>query len=539
MKTLVELECARDEIRKLPGIDKKPSGGIAKFGSRIGYALSLCFKEKEIFVFVLLQWAAIGIAYLLWVQMLDWIPEEVLRSAAKSDDGSIADWVLLAWSIACVGIAAFPVGILTGCMGAAHFLHKQGRESTIATCLKHVLPQSWSLWIFHWIDGWITVNQILDRLPRKNDTRTSAERALSETLYYAWKLGVSGVMPSIVTGNNLIASAKNSVIFVKDNFLEVAALRAGYSALCWVVGIGAYFGAILLFVAVDIVPAHDEIYGHIYTFYFWAAVPILIAASMVMLFLRPIYVLALCDLYSDHLKNRNEEVNLPANPTKATSAMVAFGALCVLVGVVFMYRNELGVMDMLSTPYGQQQSKLDDPNAQFQAAMTHYDAQQYGPAAMGFKQTLRLRPNDALAHARLGSSYLQLTRYEDAIPHLKRAVELDPSDHITWNNLGLVHERVGRPQEGIEPLRTAAELQAEHPGILSNYGFILRKAGRLDEALIPLLQAASLDPDDPVPHVHLGMVYAAKGDRSAAQKELAIVRERDASLAGELEAAIR
>jgi hypothetical protein len=35
------------------------------------------------------------------------------------------------------------------------------------------------------------------------------------------------------------------------------------------------------------------------------------------------------------------------------------------------------------------------------------------------------------------------------------------------------------------------------------------------------------------------MVYAAKGDRSAAQKELAIVRARDPSLAGELEAAIR
>src|SRR5690554_7569188 len=78
--------------------------------------------------------------------MLDWIPEEVWRSAAESDEGSIADWILLAWSFVCVGFAAFPVGILTGCMGATHFLHKQGRESTVATCLKLVLPQSWSLW---------------------------------------------------------------------------------------------------------------------------------------------------------------------------------------------------------------------------------------------------------------------------------------------------------------------------------------------------------------------------------------------------------
>jgi Flp pilus assembly protein TadD len=541
MWTPDELDFVRDEIKELPGIDKKPRGGIGKFGSRIGHAVSLCFKEKEIFVFVLLQWAAIGIAYLLWVQMLRWIPEEVWRSAANSKGSSIADWVLLAWSVVCVGVAAFPVGILTGCMGAAHFLHKQGRESTIATCLKHVLPQSWSLWTFHWIDGWITVNQIADRLPRKNGWRTPAERALSETLYYAWKLGVSGVLPSIVTGNSLIASARNSVVFVKHNFLEVAALRAGYSALCWVVGIGAYIGALLffLFFPANIAPAHDEVYGHIYTFYFWAGVPIIIAAGMVMLFLRPVYVLALCDLYSDHLKSRNKKVDFPANPTKATSAMVAFAVLCVLVGVVFMYRIELGVMDMLATPYGQQRLKLNDPSGQYQAAMTHYEAQRYKPAAAGFKQTLVLRPNDALVHARLGFSYLQLSLYEDAIPHMKRAVELDPSDHITWNNLGLVHERVGRPREGIEPLRTAAELRPKDAVVLSNYGLILRKAGRLDEALIPLLKAASLDPDDPAPHFHLGMVYAAKGDRSAAQKELAIVRERDASLAGELEAAIR
>jgi len=200
---LNKIDFVRDEIKNIPNIDEKPSGGISSFRARIGYAISLGFKEKEIFFFGLLQWASIGVGYLLWVQMLDWIPEEVWRSAAESDEGSIADWILFAWSFICVGVAAFPVGILTGCMGATHFLHKQGRESTVATCLKLVLPQSWSLWSFHWIDGWITVNQILDRLPKKGGRKNPV---LSEALYYAWKLGVTGVLPSIVTGNNLIKS---------------------------------------------------------------------------------------------------------------------------------------------------------------------------------------------------------------------------------------------------------------------------------------------------------------------------------------------
>ena len=354
MGLINQLDFVRNEIQSIPNADKKPKDGIASFGSRIGYGLSLGFKEKEIFFFGLLQWVSIGVGYLLWVQMLDWIPEEVWRSAAESDEGSIVDWILLAWSFVCVGITAFPLGILTGCMGAAHFLHKQNHESTIASCGKLVLRQSWALWAFHWVDGWITVTRILGRLPRKNDYRTPAQKALEEALYYAWKLGVAGVVPSIVTGNGLINSGKNSVVFVKDNFLEVAKLRAGYSALCWVVGISTYIGFICLLMVIDPVSDGDEIYGHIYNFYLWTAAPILIATAVVILFLRPIYVLALCDLYSDHLDHKGIEVSLPENPSKGTSAIVVFGSLCLIVALVYSYRNELGVMDMLSTPYGSQ-----------------------------------------------------------------------------------------------------------------------------------------------------------------------------------------
>ena len=61
MGILNQIDFVRDEIKNIPGIDKKPSGGITSFGSRIGYAISLAFREKEIITFVLLQWAAIGL----------------------------------------------------------------------------------------------------------------------------------------------------------------------------------------------------------------------------------------------------------------------------------------------------------------------------------------------------------------------------------------------------------------------------------------------------------------------------------------------
>ena len=333
-------------------MDSKPEGGIKSFDSRIGYALYLGLKEKEIIVFGLLQWVSIGLAYLLWVQMLDWIPEEVWKSASESEGGSAADWILLAWSFVCVGAAAFPIGIFTGCMGAAHFLHKQGRKSSVAMCLKLVLPHSWSLWIFHWADGWFTVNRILDRLPQRGNSKRRAQKLIREALYYAWKLGISGVMPSIVTGNSLVKSAKNSIVFVRSEFTEVAKLRAGYSALCWIVGIAAYIGGIVFLIATDVVPKGEEVYAHMYTIYFWIGVPLLISLSFIMLILRPIYLLSLCDLYSEHLVKTNQKVRLPSNPPVPLSAFVAFCILCLILAMVFFYSNELGINEMLSTPYG-------------------------------------------------------------------------------------------------------------------------------------------------------------------------------------------
>ena len=179
----------------------------------------------------------------------------------------------------------------------------------------------------------------------------AARRLIREALYYAWKLGISGVLPSIVTGGSLVKSAKNSIIFVRSEFKEVAKLRAGYSALCWIVGIGSYIGAVFFIGAADIVPKGDEVYSHMYTIYFWVGVPMLIAVAIVMLVLRPIYLLSLCDLYSEHLAKRNERVRLPSNPPASISAPVAFGVLCIILAVVFFYSNELGITELLSIPY--------------------------------------------------------------------------------------------------------------------------------------------------------------------------------------------
>ena len=320
--------------------------------SRMGRSFRLIFKEPEIILFSLLQALAIYVAYLIWIQMLDWIPEEVWKSTEDSDEGSIVDLVLIAWSFVCVGFAALPIGLFTACMGAVHILHTQGKESTILRCFKFVFPKTWPIWIFSWIDGWITVNQILERLPKKNDQTTPTQRALSEAMYYAWKVGTVGVIPSLITTKNTWQACKNSFGFLKHKIIDILLLRGGYSAASWIIGILAYIGAAFTIFSLGI--TEEKVSSEIYTIYLYIAIPVFIAIGFLNLFIRPFYILSLFDLYTDYIIETNQKIMAPKRSAFAQTALWMFAFLIILIIVVFLFREELGIMEMLATPYGEE-----------------------------------------------------------------------------------------------------------------------------------------------------------------------------------------
>ncbi len=332
-------------------IQPEKTEGLKNYFYYLVKTWKLTLQEKEIITFAFLQLASIAVGYYLWVQMLRWIPAEVWRSAEHSRHGSLPDLILLAWSFVCVGVAALPLGIFSACIGVVYFLRRQGYPSTIAACLKIVLTEIWPLWIFQWMDGWITVNQVLERLPKKNNQETLAQRVLSEALYFAWKLGTIGIMPAVITGRGLVESCRDSILVVKTKLIDAAKLRVGYSFLCWIIGISAYIGTIFFFIYGHFIPPHAAIYGFIYTFYFWAGVPLLVAVALIELFLRPAYIIGSCELYAQYLTENNKSIMLPQPPSKSISAFVFFVILCVLVMVVFLFREPLGINAALSVPY--------------------------------------------------------------------------------------------------------------------------------------------------------------------------------------------
>jgi hypothetical protein len=328
------------DVRSLPEFEhKRPPRrtGIRTFFARGAEAFRLSLKEKEIHVFGLLQAVAIGLAYLLWVQALAWFPEEAW--AEDREGVSVWDFLFFGWSILCIGFAAFFLGVFSGCMGAVHFLHQQGEESTIVRCLKIVMPNALRLWAFHWIDGFFTCNQILNRLPKKDDRTTPAERALREALYYAWKVGSIGFLPSLVLGNSLIGAGKDSLGLVKSRFKDVALLRAGYSAVCWVIGILTYLGGAYFIVQSGFVDLEStESTGRqVFRFFLAAGIPIIISVALIQVFIRPLFVISLCHLYSEFVRERGGVVELADGPKKGTAALVAFLVFAIILTVAGFY----------------------------------------------------------------------------------------------------------------------------------------------------------------------------------------------------------
>jgi hypothetical protein len=271
---------------------------FAAMRNDIGYALKLMVQEKEILLFAALQWLFIALAYVMWTQVLDWIPDSVWAEAARAsaEDGTAAaGWANLAiwgWSILIIATAAYPLALLNASIVAAHYLRSSGQPSTIPACLALASKNLSRVWLFTAMDALITASAILDRLPSKRRRRNTAAK---EAAYYAWKIATIGALPSLVSGKTFVDAANESVWLLEDQPVRTIGLRMGYSLMCWIIGILAYAGAFLALITFGSPLGGDN---WVYHFYLLMGLPIVVAVGIVSL-IRPLFVIAVSKLYTD------------------------------------------------------------------------------------------------------------------------------------------------------------------------------------------------------------------------------------------------
>jgi len=133
---------------------------------------------------------------------------------------------------------------------------------------------------------------------------------------------------------------------------------------------------------------------------------------------------------------------------------------------------------------------------------------------------LAIDPNDAKAHASLGTTYLALNRLQEGHDELQTAIRLDPKFDEAHYQLGLALRQLQKPADARVQFDLAVQLNPNHYRAHGNLGLVLMQLNDLDQAETHLRTAIQIYPEDAIAHDSLGVVLFQTGRLREAEAEI-------------------
>jgi tetratricopeptide (TPR) repeat protein len=174
-----------------------------------------------------------------------------------------------------------------------------------------------------------------------------------------------------------------------------------------------------------------------------------------------------------------------------------------------------------------------NPSAHLIAATLSGHRNEWGPAAEGYREVLRLDSGNVEAWVGLGRASAFLDRPAEARSSFERALELDPDDAGANFHLGTMVAATD-PDTAQRYLERALRSDPEHADAHNNLGAILLSKGRAGEAESQFRQAVALDAGRADFHYNLGLAYKALGRPEDAERAFRRVLELAPDHAGAL-----
>lgn len=182
----------------------------------------------------------------------------------------------------------------------------------------------------------------------------------------------------------------------------------------------------------------------------------------------------------------------------------------------------LAAMGYGDRPSAAQRGAMDAAahNARVNLAQSHLERGDYATAARLLEEALRLRSTDRLARLRLAECRLYQNDLAAARP-LAEAV-LAEDDASPWGHLliGALLSLEGAAEAAAVHLGRAREAGASVPNVMLRLGGVHLRLGRWHEAAALFREALALDPDLAEAHDGLGFVLHAQGDNDGAERAL-------------------
>jgi len=138
---------------------------------------------------------------------------------------------------------------------------------------------------------------------------------------------------------------------------------------------------------------------------------------------------------------------------------------------------------------------------------------EWAAARSSLGRSLDLEPRNADALIEAADAERALRRPRDAIPLYERALVLDPHRREARNNLANAFLELNQPEPAARHYRQALALKPEDAQVLCNLANALRQLGHLDEALECSRRAIALSPGLAMAHNNLGLLLAGRGQR--------------------------
>ena len=144
-----------------------------------------------------------------------------------------------------------------------------------------------------------------------------------------------------------------------------------------------------------------------------------------------------------------------------------------------------------------------DAEGFFRKGVEAYKKNRDAEAVEAFKEAVRLDPNFAEAHYRLGLAYNATDRkdeakkaYEAAVKAYKRLLQSKPKDAEAHYNLGLVYGKLFKPEEAVKELKQATRLNEDDYNMQYELGLVYTKLAQYKEAVSAFNRALEISPDD-------------------------------------------
>lgn len=138
-------------------------------------------------------------------------------------------------------------------------------------------------------------------------------------------------------------------------------------------------------------------------------------------------------------------------------------------------------------------------------------AKNYSAALVEFKEAVRLNPQLAEAHTKLGIAYKETGQLEDAAGSLENALRIDARDFTAAFNLGEVYRLLNRMAQAIRAYALAARINPEDFDARFRLASAYHESGDHEKALAEYEAAVRLNARDAHAWSNLGALYDTMG----------------------------